>query len=298
VSAIVVENLVKRFGGFTAVHGISFEVGAGQVTALLGPNGAGKTTTIEILEGFQAPSAGTVRVLGADPRTGSRAWKARIGVVLQSTSLENQLTVAEALTLYRGLYARPLAVDEVLDAIDLTAEAGTRIGALSGGQKRRVDLGIAIIGRPELLFLDEPTTALDPEARHRLWSAIVQLVADGSTVLLTTHYLDEAEHLADRVIVVAEGRVIADTTPGELRTMGGAPVIRFRLPAGAPPLPPVLAAHLDGGVLSLPSEDVTADLALLVGWARQNRVNLTGLEVGPPSLEDAYLTLTDTHSHV
>jgi ABC-2 type transport system ATP-binding protein len=298
MSAILVQNLVKRFGGFTAVHGISFEVAAGQVTALLGPNGAGKTTTIEILEGFAAPSAGTVRVLGTDPAKGGRDWKARIGLVLQSTSLENQLTVAEALTLYGGLYARPLAVDEVLDAIDLGTDAGTRIGALSGGQKRRVDLGIAIIGQPEMLFLDEPTTALDPEARHHLWTVIEKLVAEGTTVLLTTHYLDEAQHLANRVIVVAEGRVVADTTPSELRAMGGAPVIRFRPPASAPPLPPAFAAHLDGGELSLPSDDVTADLALLVGWARQNRVNLTGLEVGPPSLEDAYLTLTEMHSNV
>jgi ABC-2 type transport system ATP-binding protein len=298
MSAISVQNLVKRFGGFTAVHGISFEVGAGQVTALLGPNGAGKTTTIEILEGFEAPSSGTVRVLGTDPRKGGRAWKARIGLVLQSTSLENQLTVAEALTLYRGLYSQPLGVEEVLDAIDLTADAGTRIGALSGGQKRRVDLGIAIIGQPEMLFLDEPTTALDPEARHHLWTVIGKLVAGGTTVLLTTHYLDEAQHLADRVIVVAEGHIVADTTPDELRAMGGAPVIRFRPPASAPPLPPALGAHLCDGELSLPSDDVTADLALLVGWARQNRVNLTGLEVGPPSLEDAYLTLTEMHSHV
>ncbi len=298
MSAIVVRNLVKRFGGFTAVHGISFEVEAGRVTALLGPNGAGKTTTIEILEGFQAPSAGTARVLGADPRRGGRAWKARIGLVLQSTSLEDQLTVAEALALYGGLYSRPLAVDEVLDAIDLTADAGTRIGALSGGQKRRVDLGIALIGQPEMLFLDEPTTALDPEARHRLWTVISKLVAGGTTVLLTTHYLDEAQHLADRVVVVAEGQVVADTTPGELRAMGGVPVIRFRPPAGAPALPPTLAEYIDDGELSRPSDDVTADLALLVGWARQNHVNLTGLEVGPPSLEDAYLTLTEMQSHV
>jgi ABC-2 type transport system ATP-binding protein len=298
VSAILVQNLVKRFGGFTAVHGISFEVEAGQVTALLGPNGAGKTTTIEILEGFEAPSAGTVRVLGTEPRNGGRAWKARIGLVLQSTSLENQLTVAEALTLYRGLYSRPLAVGEVLDAIGLAADAGTRIGALSGGQKRRVDLGIAIIGQPEMLFLDEPTTALDPEARHHLWTVIEKLVAGGTTVLLTTHYLDEAQHLASRVIVVAGGHVVADTTPGELRAMGGVPVIRFRPPASAPPMPPALAAHLDHGEMSLPSDDVTADLALLVGWARQNRVDLTGLEVGPPSLEDAYLTLTEMHSDV
>jgi ABC-2 type transport system ATP-binding protein len=293
----MVEGLAKRFGDFTAVRDISFEVAAGQVTALLGPNGAGKTTTIEILEGFQAPSAGTVRVLGADPRKGGRAWKARIGLVLQSASLEDQLTVTESLALYAALYARPLPVAEVLDAIDLTEDAGTRIGALSGGQKRRVDLGAAIIGRPEVLFLDEPTTGLDPEARRRLWTVIENLTAAGTTVLLTTHYLDEAQHLAGRVIVVAEGRVVADTTPDELRAMGGRPVIRFRPPASAPPLPTALAEHVDRGELALPSADVTADLALLVGWARQNRVNLTGLEVGSPSLEDAYLTLTEDRRH-
>jgi ABC-2 type transport system ATP-binding protein len=295
VSVIVVQHLAKQFGGFTAVQDISFEVPAGQVTALLGPNGAGKTTTIEILEGFQAPSAGTVRVLGADPRRGGRAWRARIGLVLQSTSLDDQLTVAEALTLYSGLYPHPLAVGEVLDAIDLGADAGTRIGALSGGQKRRVDLGIAIIGGPEILFLDEPTTGLDPEARRRLWTVIENLTAAGTTVLLTTHYLDEAQNLASRVIVVADGRVAADATPDELRAMGGDPVIRFRPPATAPPLPPALAAHLNRGELSLPSADVTADLALLLGWARQNHVDLTGLEVGSPSLEDAYLALTEVH---
>jgi ABC-2 type transport system ATP-binding protein len=293
----MVEGLAKRFGDFTAVRDISFEVAAGQVTALLGPNGAGKTTTIEILEGFQAPSAGTVRVLGTDPRKGGRAWKARIGLVLQSASLEDQLTVAESLALYAGLYARPWPIADVLDAIDLFEDAGTRIGALSGGQKRRVDLGAAIIGRPEILFLDEPTTGLDPEARRRLWTVIENLAAAGTTVLLTTHYLDEAQHLARRVIVVADGRVVADTTPDELRAMGGRPVIRFRPPASAQPLPPALAGHLDHGELALPSADVTADLALLVGWARRNRVDLTGLEVGSPSLEDAYLTLTEARRH-
>jgi ABC-2 type transport system ATP-binding protein len=297
MSAIIVENLAKRFGGYTAVQDVSFEVAAGKVTALLGPNGAGKTTTIEILEGFQAPSAGTVRVLGTDPRKGGRAWKARIGLVLQSTSLEDQLTVAEALALYRGLYRRPWAVGEVLDAIDLAADAGTRIGALSGGQKRRADLGIAIVGGPEMLFLDEPTTGLDPEARRGLWTVIENLTAIGTTVLMTTHYLDEAQQLADRVIVLADGRITADATPDELRARGGAPIIRFRRPTGAPPLPPVLAGHLDRDELSLPSDDVTADLALLVGWARQNHVDLTGLEVGSPSLEDAYLTLTEVHSN-
>jgi ABC-2 type transport system ATP-binding protein len=295
MSTIVVEDLVKRFGGFTAVSGVSFSAAAGEVTALLGPNGAGKTTTIEILEGFEAPTAGTVRVLGTDPRARGRtgrAWRARIGLVLQSTSLDAQLTVVEALTLYSGLYPAPRPVGDVLDVIDMATDARTRIGALSGGQRRRVDLGIAIIGQPEMLFLDEPTTGLDPEARRRLWQVIENLIAGGTTVLLTTHYLDEAQRLASRVIVLADGRVAADATPDELRAMGGAPVIRYRLPASAPELPASLATHVTGGQLEMPSADVTADLATLTGWARDNRVDLTGLEVGSPSLEDAYLALT------
>jgi ABC-2 type transport system ATP-binding protein len=183
----------------------------------------------------------------------------------------------------------------VLDVIDMTPDARTRIGALSGGQRRRVDLGIAIIGAPEMLFLDEPTTGLDPEARRRLWSVIENLTAAGTTVLLTTHYLDEAQHLARRVIVLADGQVVADATPDQLRAMGGAPVIRYRLPASAPPLPAPLAEHVADQELSVPSADVTADLSMLVGWARQNLVDLTGLEVGSPSLEDAYLALTATN---
>jgi ABC-2 type transport system ATP-binding protein len=292
MSAIIVKDLVKRYGRFTAVQGVSFEVASGQVTALLGPNGAGKTTTIEILEGFLPPTAGTVQVLGVDPQTGGRAWRARIGLVLQATSLDAQLTVTEALTMFRVLYPDPRRVGEVLDLIDLASDARTKIGALSGGQRRRVDLGVAILGRPEMLFLDEPTTGLDPEARRRLWSVIENLTVAGSTVLLTTHYMDEAQHLARRVIVLADGRVVADASPDELRTMGGAPVITFRLPPSAPALPPALAQHVARNLLTMPSADVTADLAMLAGWARDNYVDLTGLEVGPPSLEDAYLTLT------
>jgi ABC-2 type transport system ATP-binding protein len=298
VSAIVVEDLVKRYGAFTAVEGVSFTAPGGQVTALLGPNGAGKTTTIEILEGFQAPTAGSVRVLGADPRargTAGRAWRSRIGLVLQSTSLDSQLTVTEALALFGSLYPGRHRVAEVLDLIDMAPDARTRIGALSGGQRRRVDLGIAIIGAPEMLFLDEPTTGLDPEARRRLWAVIENLTAAGTTVLLTTHYLDEAQHLASRVIVLADGQVVADATPDQLRAMGGVPVIRYRLPASAPPLPAPLAEHVADQELSVPSADVTADLSMLAGWARQNHVDLTGLEVGSPSLEDAYLALTATN---
>jgi ABC-2 type transport system ATP-binding protein len=297
VTAIIVKDLVKRYGAFTAVQNASFEVPAGQVTALLCPNGAGKTTTIEILEGFLPASSGVVRVLGADPRQADRAWRAKIGLVLQSTSLDDQLTVTEALRLFAGLYPRPRRVAEVLDVIDLATDARTRIGALSGGQRRRVDLGIAIIGRPEMLFLDEPTTGLDPEARRRLWQAIGNLIAEGATALLTTHYLDEAQHLASRIIVLADGRVAADASPDALRAHGGRPVIRFRVPSDAPDLPPGLSAHVDQGELSLPSADVTADLAALVGWARDNHVDLTGLEVGSPSLEDAYLAITGKGDH-
>jgi ABC-2 type transport system ATP-binding protein len=299
LDVIDVRHLTKRFGGFIAVDDISFRVPAGQVTALLGPNGAGKTTTIEIMEGFLAPTAGQIRVLGADPRQGGRAgraWRARIGLVLQSTSLDMQLTVAEAVRLYAGLFARPLPAGEVLDLIDLAQDAGTKIGALSGGQRRRVDLGLAVVGRPEVLFLDEPTAGLDPEARRSLWAVIQSLAVAGTTVLLTTHYLDEAQRLADRVIVLDEGRVIADATPDQIRARGGTPVIRFPLPPGAPAdrLPPGLAEHVDPGrrELSVPSADLTADLAALAAWASGNSVDLTGLEVGPPSLEDAYLVLT------
>jgi ABC-2 type transport system ATP-binding protein len=299
VTAIEVEHLVKRFGGFTAVEDVSFTVPAGQVAAVLGPNGAGKTTTIEVLEGFLAPSRGAVRVLGTDPRRGGRAgraWRARIGLVLQSTSLDMQLTVAEAVSLYAGLFPRPMGAAEVIEMIDLGSNAGTRIGALSGGQRRRVDLGLGIIGRPEVLFLDEPTTGLDPEARRELWAVIQSLVAAGTTVLLTTHYIEEAQRLADRVIVLSEGRVVADATPDQLRARGGTPVIRYRLPPGtrAHDLPPALSRYVDPsrGELSLPSADVTADLDALVGWARRSRADLTGLEVTPPSLEDAYIALT------
>jgi len=303
VNAIEVEHLTRRFGDLAAVRDVSFGVPAGQVVAVLGPNGAGKTTLIEILEGFQAPSSGRVRVLGTDPRAGGRAgqaWRARIGMVLQSTSLDRQLTVGEAVRLYGSLFARPMPVREVLDLIGLARETGTRIGALSGGQQRRVDLGLAMIGRPEVLFLDEPTTGLDPQARRGLWAVIQQLAATGTTVLMTTHYLDEAQRLANRVIVLGDGQLTADATPDQLRARGGTPVIRLPLPAGtrAGDLPAELASHVDAdrGELSLPSADLTADLATLVAWARSSDVDLTGLEVGSPSLEDAYLTLTGSTS--
>ena len=294
MTAIVVDRVAKRFGNFAAVEDISFEVPDGQLVAVLGPNGAGKTTTLEMLEGFTAPSAGRIRVLGVDPHRGNRRWRARIGLVLQSTSLDAELTVRDTLALFAGLYPRPRPVSEVLDLVDLSDDRETRVGALSGGQRRRVDVAISIIGRPEVLFLDEPTTGLDPEARRRAWRAVRNLTETGTTVVLTTHYIDEAEHLASRLILLAAGRVIADTTPAGLRSQGGAATLRYRFPGGAPltGLPANLAGYLDrdSEVIVVRAHDITTALRDLLAWADSHRLDLAGLEIGPPSLEDAYLT--------
>ena len=293
MSAIVIDRLTKHFGDFTAVDGVSLDVPDGQLVAVLGPNGAGKTTTLEILEGFIAPTAGTVRVLGVDPRRGGRRWRARIGLVLQSTSLDAELTVRDTLSVFAGLYPAPRPVGEVLELVDLADDAETRVGALSGGQRRRVDVAIGIIGRPEVLFLDEPTTGLDPEARRRAWTAVQNLTATGTTVMLTTHYLDEAEHHARRLVLLAAGRVVADTTPEGLRSQGGPATIRCRLAAGAPlaDLPATLAGHVDRdtNALVVRAGDITVALRDLLAWADRHHLDLAGLEVGPPSLEDAYL---------
>ena len=293
MSAVTVDHLTKQYGDLAAVDDVSFEVPDGQLLAVLGPNGAGKTTTLEMLEGFVAPTAGTVRVLGADPHRGDRAWRARIGLVLQSTSLDAELTVADTLKLFAGLYPAPLPVGEVLELVDLTDDARTRVGVLSGGQRRRVDLAIGIVGRPDVLFLDEPTTGLDPEARRRTWAAVENLTSAGTTVVLTTHYVDEVDHLADRVIVLAGGHIVADTTPGELRRRGVPSTIRYRLPdhITQADLPAEIAQHLDAMRRSLIIQctDVAASLRELIGWADRQHLDLAGLEVGPPSLEDAYL---------
>jgi len=293
--AITVRELTKRYGDFAAVDGISFDIPAGRLVAVLGPNGAGKTTTIEILEGFSPPTTGEVRVLGADPLRGGRSSRARVGLVLQSTSLETEPTIAELLSLFGRLYPNPRPVAEVLELIDLADEARARVGTLSGGQQRRVDLGLAIIGNPEVLFLDEPTTGLDPEARRRCWATVQRLNDAGTTVLLTTHYLDEADQLADRVIVLSAGRVVADKTPADLRASGGVSHIRYPLPLGAPldDLPLRLTNHVDpiDRVLNLRTDQVGPVLADLVAWARHHRLDLAALEVGPPSLEEAYLSL-------
>jgi ABC-2 type transport system ATP-binding protein len=293
VSAIVVDRLTKRFGDFVAVDGVSFEVPPGQLVAVLGPNGAGKTTTLEMLEGFLAPTSGTARVLDTDPRRGDRRWRARIGLVLQSTSLDAELTVRESLNVFAALYPAPRPVDEVLEVMDLVDDAEVRVGALSGGQRRRVDVAIGVIGRPEVLFLDEPTTGLDPEARRRGWAAVENLTATGTTIVLTTHYIDEAEYLANRLILLAAGKVVADTTPEGLRSHGGPATMRYRLVDGAAltDLPTALAPHVDsdGRGLVVRSQDITGPLQDLLWWADRHHLDLSGLEVGPPSLEDAYL---------
>jgi ABC-2 type transport system ATP-binding protein len=294
VTAIAVDGLTKRFGGFAAVDGASFEIPEGQLVAVLGPNGAGKTTTLEMLEGFLAPTSGTARVLGIDPHRGDRRWRARIGLVLQSTSLDAELTVRDTLAIFAGLYPSPRPVHEVLELVDLTEDAETNVGALSGGQRRRVDVAVGIIGRPEVLFLDEPTTGLDPEARRRAWTAVENLTTTGTTVVLTTHYIDEAEHLAKRLILLVGGKVTADTTPEHLRARGGPATIRYHLPDGAPTsdLPASLAHHLDpaGPTLVVRAHDPAGPLRDLVAWAGHHHLDLSRLEVGPPSLEDAYLT--------
>lgn len=295
MNAVSVEHLSKRFGDFAAVDDLSFEVPVGQLVAVLGPNGAGKTTTLEMLEGFLTPTSGTIRVLGSDPRHGGRTWRSRVGLVLQSTSLDPELTVRETLGLYASLYRRSFRVDEALDLVDLSADAHIKVGALSGGQRRRVDLAIGIIGRPEILFLDEPTTGLDPEARRRTWAAVENLTSTGTTVVLTTHYIDEADHLADRVMVLVGGRIVADTTPRELRAQGGPATIRY--PLADPSLVEHLPADLDGSLdesghvlVIRTGTDMSATLRRLADWADAHRLDLGGLEIGPPGLEDAYLT--------
>jgi ABC-2 type transport system ATP-binding protein len=268
---ITVQRLFKAYGQRTALHGVDLKVAPGETVAVLGPNGAGKTTLVEILEGFRAPSGGTVQVLGADPADRSRAWRDRIGVLLQTTSVEPQLTVREALGMYRDLYSRPRPIGELLELVDLAGVADRRTGTLSGGQQRRLDLALALVGRPELLFLDEPTTGFDPHARRLTWELIRSL---GCTVLLTTHYLDEAARLADRVVVVAGGRVVAEGDPA---TLGGHHLTTAKI-------------SYAGTVIE--TDRPTAVLAELTGRAAAAGVELDGLTVTRPTLEDVYLSLT------
>jgi ABC-2 type transport system ATP-binding protein len=296
VPAVLVQNVSKRYGDTQAVSSVSFEVEAGEVYALLGPNGAGKTTTLEILEGFRARDGGLVEVLGFDPavKATSRQLRERIGVVLQELAVEPFLTVRQVLARNAGYYPHPRAVDEVIDLVGLTAKADARVKTLSGGQMRRLDLGLGIVGNPELIYLDEPTTGFDPSARRGAWELVRALTGGGATVILTTHYMDEAEELADRVAVISNGRIVAEGTPDSI---GGRDVsettIRFRLPPGRSIDDlPVPVASADSGLIAIRTMEEVKVLRTLTNWAVDGDVELIGLTVERLTLEDVYLRLT------
>jgi len=302
VAAVSVEHLSKRYGDVDAVKDVAFEVQPGEVFALLGPNGAGKTTTIEILEGFRGRDAGRVEVLGYDPAQSAtgRQLRERMGVVLQELAVEPFLSVRQALTRNAGYYPRPRPVEEVLELVGLGAKADARVKTLSGGQQRRLDLGLGIIGNPELLVLDEPTTGFDPSARRGAWDLVRSMTGGGTTVILTTHYMDEAEALADRVAVINAGRIIAEGTPEALggRDVGEA-TIRFRLPPGTAlvdvPLP-AAATLSDSSAVEIRTDKEIEVLAGLTSWALSYGVEVIGLTVERLTLEDVYLNLTGYQS--
>ena len=287
--AVQVRGLRKSYGELEALRGVDFTVRRGEVLALLGPNGAGKTTLVEILEGHRRADAGDVSVLGHDPGRRERALRERIGIVLQEGAVDNAITVREAVELYSAAYPRPRPTDEVIDLVGLGAKADDRASTLSGGQRRRLDLALGIAGDPELIFLDEPTTGFDPAARRQSWELIDGLRALGKTILLTTHYMDEAQHLADRVVVIARGQVIAEGTPDTLGR-DGVTVVGFQLPDGYDaPLPE--DAEVDRGHVRFRTHTPTRDLAPLLAWAADRGIELEGLTVTRPTLEDTYLAL-------
>jgi ABC-2 type transport system ATP-binding protein len=276
-AAIVVRDLRKSYGTHEAVRGISFEIAEGEVFGLLGPNGAGKTTTVEVLEGYRQRDAGEVTVLGHDPARSDQEFRERIGVVLQQSQLFQNLTVGEIHRMFAGYYAQPRDVDEVIELVGLSEKRDARVRTLSGGQKRRLDLGVALVGDPDLVFLDEPTTGFDPAARRAAWQMIRSLRSLGKTILLTTHYLDEAEQLADRVAVLREGVIVREGAPAELTSGTEETEIRFRR---------------DGHEVVLHTAEPTRVLHELTAEAMAEGRELEGLTVRRPTLEDVYLLLT------
>jgi ABC-2 type transport system ATP-binding protein len=298
-TVVRVRGLVKRYGPTTAVAGIDLDVHRGEIFAFLGPNGAGKTTTVEILEGFRERTAGEVSVLGIDPARAGGAWRDRVGVVLQESQPERGLSVAECMRLFAGYYRAPRDIDETLGLVGLADRADARADHLSGGQRRRLDVALALIGDPELVFLDEPTTGFDPSARRTAWSVIDGLRGLGKTVFLTTHYMDEAEHLADRIAIIAGGRIVAQGTP---QTLGGRDRMRakitFHLPAGCgvPDLPAGLRPLVEpngNSHITLRSEAPLIHVQTLADWALGRGLDLPDIEMRRPSLEDVYLSLTE-----
>ncbi len=299
---ISVNGLRKSYGDVEAVRGVDLHVDEGEIFAFLGPNGAGKTTTISVLEGYLARDAGEVSVLGLDPAEADRDWRGRVGFVLQECRMEPLLSVRETVELYAGYYERPRSVAETIEQVGLIDKADARAGRLSGGQQRRLDVAIALIGDPELLFLDEPTTGFDPSARRQAWDVIAGLKHLGKTVMLTTHYMDEAQALADRVAVIVAGRIVAAGTPDDVGGRASAATqISFGLPASVSVSElPRGAERVDSGPSGrylIRSADPVRDLNELTGWALRRGVELSWLEVHQPSLEDVYLELTGEEAH-
>jgi ABC-2 type transport system ATP-binding protein len=295
--AIEVRDLRKTYGTVEAVGGVSFEVKRGEVFCLLGPNGAGKTTIVEILEGYRTRSAGDARVLGIDPASGSRELREQVGIVLQQCGVQNDLSVTELLEMYGRYHVRQRPVDEVIELVELTEKRDERAKQLSGGQRRRLDLALALVGDPELIFLDEPTTGFDPAARRQAWSTIRSLCELGKTVFLTTHFMDEAQHLADRVAVMSAGRIIAEGRPDELGGRDERPAeIRFALPDGVGlaelPAFPGGRPALEGQRVLVETTEVLRAVHALTGWALERELDLQHFSVAQPTLEDIYLELT------
>jgi ABC-2 type transport system ATP-binding protein len=302
-TVVSVRGLTKRYGTHEAVRGIDLEVRKGEIFAFLGPNGAGKTTTVEILEGFRRRTSGEVAVLGVDPQEATAAWRNRIGVVLQDSEPEPGLSVRECLRLYAGYYTSPRDVDETIELVGLKGRGDALGSDLSGGQRRRLDVAMALIGDPELIFLDEPTTGFDPSARRAAWEVIAGLRTLGKTVFLTTHFMDEAEYLADRITVMTAGQIVASGTP---HTLGGRdrmtaaitftlpPTLSLRdMPSGLRPL----AETGESGTTCLRSESPLVHLQMLAEWALSSGSDLSDIEVRRPSLEDVYLALTEGALH-
>jgi ABC-2 type transport system ATP-binding protein len=297
MAAIEVREVHKRYGDVEAVRGVTFDVAHGEVFCLLGPNGAGKTTITEIAEGHRVPTSGSVSVLGHDPGRAPRELRDRVGVVLQSSGIQAELTVGELLEMHGRWYSRSLTPDALIDLVELDAKRDTRAGQLSGGQRRRLDLALGLVGDPDVLFLDEPTTGFDPQARRHAWSTIRDLCSTGKTVFLTTHFMDEAQFLADRVAVMVGGRIVASGPPEALGGRDELPTeIRFVLPAGVgladlPELPGGAVSQERDEVLVTSAQGVAATHTI-TGWALERGIALTRFSVTQPTLEDVYLALT------